>query len=148
MKRQTLIALHAGAATVALITILLFFSLSFWSEVWGGHEETRLIKTVIFFSLPILLITMPLIGLTGSKLSNGFSNEILEKKKRRMKWITIQGLILVSLASLLYYKTRLNEFDTVFSLLQIGELILGFSNIILLSLNMRAGFELRSRKKI
>lgn len=64
-----------------------------------------------------------------------------------MRWIAPNGLLLVALASCLYYKASQQEFDSLFRSAQLVEFALGFTNLLLLGLMVRDGFRLKRQPK-
>jgi hypothetical protein len=145
MKRKALVKIHLIAAIVAVITIISFFSSTVIVELTGNHEKVIRLKSVIFYSLPLLIVAMPTIAITGARLASNSQHPDITSKRRRMKWITTNGISLVAIACFLFYYSANNQIDRTFFVFQAAELVLGLSNIVLLGLNFRAGLRLSGR---
>jgi hypothetical protein len=149
MKRSRIIAIHTGTSALAMITVVTFFTSTLIIEFSGSVEEIAALKENIFFALPLMLVTMPLVGLSGKKLAGKSRAPLVQRKLKRMKLIAINGFMLITLATLLYVLSRDLRLDTAFYLLQGLELLLGAVNISLMVLSVRDGMLLsgRLRKK-
>lgn len=147
MERSTLIKIHIAASIIAVITIGSFFSFSLIAEIMGSDLFIKQVKTGILYGLPILIIAMPMLALSGKKLARNSKNLILAKKTKRMKLIAINGIILISLAVYLYYHATYRSIDIRFLIVQIAELSIGFINLLLITMNIRAGIKLSGRKR-
>ena len=67
-------------------------------------------------------------------------------KKKRMPFIAINGLfVLLPCAVYLHHLAQLGQFDTTFYIVQITELVAGFTNLTLMTLNIRDGRKLKRR---
>ncbi len=93
---------------------------------------------------------MPVLGITGNKLAGNTKHPTILKKKRRMTFIFLNGLILIFLAIFLYYRANFGFIDEVFLTAQIAELVFGIINLTLIGMNAKAGLRLskgaRTRK--
>lgn len=147
MKRKTIVKAHIIATAIAVLTIGCFFSFSLIAEINGNHEFIKQVKTGILYCLPILVLTMPILGITGKQLAGKSQNPIVAIKMKRMKLVAFNGIILVSLAIYLFYRATDNRIDKTFLLVQIIELIFGTINLTLIGLNIKAGMKLSGRKK-
>src|SRR4028118_1917765 len=98
MKGKTLIKIHVIVSVIAVITIATFFVSSLVAEIKGEETLIRKVKEAIFLSLPVLLIAMPALGATGNKLAGKSQNPIVLVKQKRMKFIFVNGITLISLA--------------------------------------------------
>lgn len=147
MKRKQILKAHVVATAASMITISVFFSASLWAEIYGSTEQIQSIKAGILYFLPVMLIAMPVLGITGNKLAGNSQNPMVLEKKSRMKWIFINGLLLISLAVTLYVISRNGMLDNTFLTLQIIELILGPINFFLMALNVRSGLLLSGKIK-
>ena len=65
MKRKALVKAHVIATIIAGLTIATFFLSSLITKLNGSETLIREIKEVIVFSLPLLLISIPVLGVTG-----------------------------------------------------------------------------------
>ena len=147
MKRKTLVKIHVIATVIATLTIGSFFISSLVAELSGDETRIRDVKAAILFALPLLLVAMPAVGLTGNKLAGKSQNTIVLAKRKRMKFVFINGMVLVSLACFLYYRSHYQTIDGIFLTAQIAEFALGLTNLILIGLNSKSGFQLSGRFK-
>jgi hypothetical protein len=145
MKRKTLVMIHIAATIIAAITIGTFFLSSVVAEIDGNETFIREVKERILFTLPVLLMAMPAIGITGNKLAGNSQSPQVKTKQRRMKFVFVNGLTLIILASFLYYHSHYKTIDTVFMVAQLVELVLGLTNLVLISLNIKSGLQLSGR---
>jgi hypothetical protein len=147
MKRKNLVRIHIIATIIAAITIASFFISSLAAEINGSETAIREVKEGILYSLPVLLIAMPALGATGNILAGKSQNPIVLAKKRRMRFVFVNGLTLISLACFLYYRSHYQTIDGVFLAAQIAEFVLGLTNLTLIGLNIKSGFQLSGRLK-
>lgn len=142
MKRKTVVKAHVIRSAVAVITISAFFTLSLIAELSGDVEYIKQVKKMILYSLPLLLIAMPILALTGKKLAGKSQNPIVLAKQSRMKIIAINGMVLIGLAIFLYFRSHYKAVDEVFLAAQIAEFGFGLTNLTLIGMNIRSGFKL------
>lgn len=147
MKRKTIVKAHIAATIVAVFTIATFFTFSLIAEIRGNEDFIRKVKETILFSLPLMLFAMPILNITGNKLVGNSQNPIVLAKKKRMKLVLIIGIGLISLAIFLYYRSHYQRIDSVFFTAQIIEFVLGLTNLTLIGLNGKNGFQLSRRLK-
>ena len=143
MKRRSIVRVHATAGIMALCLIATFFVSSLISELSGNFGWIVLVKRTVFYCMWAMLVLVPSAALTGMKLAGKSQNPIVAGKRRRMRWIAPNGLLLLTLASYLYYKANLGEIDHRFMIAQLLEFAVGFTNISLLGLMIRDGFRLK-----
>ena len=85
-------------------------------------------------------------GATGFRMARASQNPWILGKKRRMRFIAANGLlILVPCAFFLASLASRGEFGSLFYTVQAVELIAGASNLALMSLNIRDGLRLTGR---
>lgn len=82
MERKTIVKAHFIATIIAGLTIVTFFSLSLLAEIRGDIEFIKAVKTFILYTLPIMIIAMPMLKITGDKLAGRSINPIILAKKR------------------------------------------------------------------
>lgn len=124
--------IHGFFGMVALLCVLGFWVGTVVSEVIGSPADIALVK------LSTLKGMMMLAGMSG--ISMKWKGSMVERKKRRMKIIAANGLlILLPSAFFLSNRAHLGNFDAWFYGVQIVELLAGATNLGLLSLNMRDG---------
>lgn len=145
--RHKLIKVHAASATIALLFISIFFTCSLISELIGNQELIATVKTYIFYAIWLLVPAIAIAGITGSKLAPKAKSGVIGKKKKRMPFIAANGiLILIPAAIYLKGLAISGNFGTTFYLVQGIELVAGFINITLMSLNLRDGLSLSKSK--
>lgn len=147
MKRKRILLLHIIATLGAVVTISTFFILSLRAEIIAEERLIKEVKTGILYSLPILIILMPSLAISGRKLAGQSKHPFILKKLTRMKFVMVNGMILVSLAVFLYYWANYVAIDSTFLFAQIAEFILGLSNLTLLGLNIKTGLQLSGKIK-
>lgn len=145
MKRRTILTVHIIATVIAALTIANFFTFSLIAEIKGSPNFIKQVKTAILYCLPILIIAMPILALSGKKLAGNSKNPLVVQKQKRMKFVAINGVLLISLAIYLYYHANFKVIDTTFLIAQITELFLGAINLGLIAMNIRAGMKLSGR---
>lgn len=130
--------IHGFFGVVALLCILSFWTGTVISEVFGNPADIAFVKFSILKGMGLLVPAMMLAG--GSGVSMKWKGPMIEQKKRRMKIISANGmLILLPSAFFLSNRAQLGNFDAWFYGVQIIELLAGATNIGLLVLNMKDG---------
>lgn len=147
MKRKTIVKAHIISTSIAVVTIGCFFSFSLVAEIMGNQEFIKQIKIGVLYGLPVLLVAMPMLAMTGKKLAGNSKSTIVATKMKRMKFVAFNGVILISLAIYLYFRAVNNNIDSTFLGVQIIELLFGAINLTLLGLNIKAGMKLSGRIK-
>lgn len=146
--KNSIVKVHAAAASIALLLIILFFSSSLISEINGGPECITTVKNIIFYGIWILIPAMIITGATGAKLAGKAKKGLIATKKKRMPFIAANGiLILVPAAIYLRTLALAGDFGTAFYAVQLLELIAGAINITLMVLNFRDGRRISRRKR-
>ena len=146
-NRKGIITLHASAGILAWLLMLSFFTSSLVAEIIGKATLILQVKTYIFYALPLMILLMPIAGISGIKLGGHSCHPIVLAKKRRMKFIAGNGLVLVTLATLLYFRAHTGKMDIIFHVLQITEFIFGATNLVLMGKMIRDGLFLSGRIK-
>ena len=137
---------HAIAGTVGFFTILVFWTSTAWSELFGTHEMIATVKHGILWGMCILVPAMAAVGGSGFRLMGKGSNPLLLAKKHRMMIIGPNGLfILLPAAFYLNSLASQGMFETPFYAVQTIELIAGAVNLTLMGLNMRDGLRATGR---
>ncbi len=140
--------LHRTTAMIAFLMILTFFTSTLLVELFGDHQAILMTKTYISYAIWMLIPMMAVTGITGAKLAPNVHSGPIGKKKKRMPFIAINGLlILVPAAIYLQYLASIGQFDAVFYVIQTVELLAGLTNVILMSLNIRDGLQMRRAKR-
>ena len=139
--------LHAAAGTVALLTIVTFWTSTVIVETTGTHEQVASAKMAILYGMILLIPAMATAGASGAKLGKRMKLPVVAEKSRRMKLIAGNGLlILLPSAVFLALRAQAGMFDSLFYTVQALELLAGATNITLLSLNLRDGLALSRRR--
>ena len=152
MKNQTigkplknLFTLQRIAEILAISTILIFFLTSLYAEVTGNPNTILSVKTFIIFAIPLMLIFMPTIAITGKKMIKLSDSQLLKNKANRIKWIALNGIGLMILAVVLYLRAKNHQIDATFMVLQLMEFCFGIINISILSLMIRDSFRIKTQ---
>lgn len=145
MKHTTLLKIHLATTALVVLTISAFFISSLVAELSTQIGVIKSIKRGILYALPLLVIGMPILGITGKKLAGRSQNPIVLKKKQRMKVMMINGLILSTLVVFLFYQSNFREVNGLFYAVQTVELAFGLVNISLIGFNIRDGLRLSAR---
>ncbi|MGG4146683.1 hypothetical protein ABEW34_26590 [Paenibacillus algorifonticola] len=142
--------LHAFASIISFLCIASFFSSTIIVDLFCSHETIAKLKSLIVLpGLLVLIPAMAITGATGFKISKGRKGMIIEKKKKRMPYIALIGiLIMIPSAILLNMWASTGQFGTKFLLVQLIELIGGGVNLFLMSINMKDGFVLTGKLKL
>lgn len=138
-RRKILSKIHKVSGILALLVISSFFLSSLYGEINGSHSIILSIKTYIVFTIPIMLILMPTCAITGKKIAGKSKSLVVKSKNKRVKFIALNGIILITLAIVLYQRAANGEIDNTFLTIQIVEFVFGFTNIIMLGLMIRDG---------
>ena len=138
-KRKLFSKIHKVAGITALFVISSFFLSSVYGEIIGKHELILAIKTYIVYTIPIMLILMPVCAITGKKMAGKSKSPVVKSKNKRVKFIAINGIILITLALVLYKRAVNGEIDITFLTIQVVEFNFGLTNIIMLGLMIRDG---------
>lgn len=139
-------AVHPIAGTLALLTILIFWTSTVLSEVFGSATTVVTVKTLIPLGFIVLIPALMTAGASGFMLAKGRRGGLVDAKRKRMPLIAVNGvLFLIPSALFLAFKARAGEFDMVFYGVQTVELIAGAVNITLLGRNMWAGLRMSGR---
>jgi hypothetical protein len=145
---QVLPLVHGAAATVALLTIALFWTATVASELVGDPAQITRVKQGIAWGLLVLVPAMAATGGSGRALSGPSPRGLPGKKFRRMKVVAALGLlVLVPAALLLARWAGAGEFGPAFYTVQAVELAAGAVNLTLLGLNFRDGLRLGGARR-
>ena len=145
MKRKLIVKIHLISTVIAGLTISSFFTATIISEVINDTLLIMSVKEKILYGLPILLVSMPSVGISGLKLTGRSKSPVHIAKLKRMKVIAFNGVLLILLAIYLYNNSRDGVFGRFFWVAQTLELMLGATNLFLITKNIKAGFILKGR---
>lgn len=141
--------LHAIIGGVALACIGSFWLSTLVSELFLSEASVLAVKNGVLAAMWLLIPALAATGASGFALSRGRSGQLVQVKKRRMKFIAANGmLILLPCAFWLASMANAGRFDALFYALQGLELAAGAVNFVLLALNMRDGLRLRGRLSV
>lgn len=137
--------LHPLSGTLALLTILMFWSATVFSELFASPATVMTVKAAIPWGFLLLIPALAATGASGIALARERNGALIQGKRRRMPVIAANGLlILIPSALLLSYKAQSGEFDGIFYGVQAIELAAGAVNVVLLALNLRDGLRMSS----
>jgi len=137
---------HAAAASIALLTLLTFWTSTALSELSGDGATILQVKTAILYGMGLLIPALITTAATGNKLAGERSSTSLDNKRRRMPFIAANGLlVLVPSAFFLHSRAASGTWDTAFYAVQALEMCAGALNITLLSMSARDGMRLTGR---
>lgn len=137
---------HPLVGSAALLTISAFWIATVSSELTGSPAPVVTVKLLIPWGLLLLVPTLAVAGGSGFALARGRHGRRIDAKRRRMRIIAANGLlVLVPSALFLAAKARAGELDAVFYAVQLVELLAGAINITLLGRSLRDGLALTGR---
>ena len=147
MKRKIIVMFHWFAGIGAFLLITSFFFSTIYVEIFGDLQEILAVKHYIVRAILAVGLLMPIAVFSGTKLGGKVRHKVLKQKTKRMRWIAINGILLITFAIVLYYRAKVGIFDTVFWSVQLAELVLGFSNLVLMGMMIRDGLILSGKIK-
>ena len=137
---------HASAAGIATVCIVSFWVSTVVSELLLSPAAVVAVKRAVLYAMSVLIPAIAVTGASGFWLGKHRTSWLLDRKKKRMAFIAMNGLlILLPAAVYLYGRALAGEFDSRFYLVQAVELLAGAANLTLMSLNVRDGLALRTR---
>ncbi len=140
--------LHAGAGVIGFVTILLFWTSTVYSELFGAVVTIVAVKGMILKGMFVLIPAMAVVGASGMSMGRKRKDAPARAKIRRMPIIAVNGLlILVPSAIFLEARASAGIFDNAFYAVQIVELMAGAVNLCLMGLNIRDGRAMVKRRK-
>ena len=138
--------IHAAAGLVGLAVVLTFFTASALAELSGDTASIAAVKRFILYGLGVLVPAMGAAAASGFGLAERRSGALVEGKKRRMRWIGMNGaLILTPCAVVLDRLASQGDIGAWFAAVQAVEFVAGGTNVVLLGLMARDGFRLSGR---
>lgn len=139
--------IHRVGAITATLCIGVFFTSTVVVELFGTVEAIATVKSLIV--MPGLFLLIPAIaatGATGFAISKGSNKGLIGRKRKRMPFIGMNGLlILLPAAIVLDQWATAGSFDTRFYLLQGLELAAGSINLTLMFMNIRDGRKIKGK---
>jgi len=138
--------IHALAGTCALLIVMCFWASTLISEVFLSHEAVVTVKSGVLYGMGLLIPILAATGGSGLLLARSSAGTLVDRKKRRMPFIALNGLfVLVPAAFFLHGKAIAGEFDAAFYAVQGLELAAGTIQLALLGRNFRDGLVLAGR---
>ena len=138
--------IHAIAGSVGFLTIATFWISTIGTELFGSYDAIATLKNGILWGMIILIPSMAIVGGSGMSLGKGRTNPGVLRKKKRMPFIALNGLlILLPCAIFLASRANANLFDTTFYTVQGVEIVAGAINLTLMGMNMRDGLRLTGK---
>lgn len=140
--------IHAGAGTVAMILISGFLTATVISELLLDEVAILAVKKAILTGLCLLIPTLAITGGSGFSLARGRHSPAIDRKRKRMKIIAANGLLLLlPLAIMLYLRATAGLFDSFFYAMQTLEVLAGSVQLVLLARNFRDGRRMTNGKR-
>jgi len=141
--------IHAGAGTLAMILITGFLTATLISELLLNEAAVLIVKEAILAGICLLIPAMAITGGSGFSLARGRHSPAIDRKRKRMKIIAANGLlILLPLAILLYLRAAAGLFDSLFYTMQALEVLAGSTQLGLLAGNFRDGRKMTRGKRL
>jgi hypothetical protein len=138
---------HPVAGSIGFLMIAAFWISTVAAEMSGSPGIVAAVKQAIPWGLLVLVPALAVTGASGFRLAGARPDLEIARKKRRMPVIAGIGLFVLIPAAL--YLARLasrGQFDMSFYGVQSIELLAGAVNLTLMSLNIRDGLRLKSRR--
>ena len=150
MRRPTPILplVHGAAATIALLTIALFWIATVASELGGAFAQVARVKQGIAWGLLVLVPAMAATSASGRVLAGPSPRGLAGKKYRRMRIIAAVGILVLAPAALVLARwAAAGQFGPAFYAVQGVELVAGAVNLVLLGRSFRDGLRLRDARR-
>ncbi|MDI2112582.1 hypothetical protein [Commensalibacter nepenthis] len=129
-RKQCLSLVHRIAGGIALMILLVFWFSTVLSELIGDINNIKMVKYLIPYGFIILIPALMVVGGTGFTMAGKSDHPMLQSEKKSMPFITLNGLVvLIPCAFYLRYLAIHEQFDLVFILIQLVELIVGGARI-------------------
>ena len=140
--------IHAVAGVLGFTTIAAFWTSTVLAELFGSPADIAAVKETILWGMIILVPTMIITAGSGQALGRNRVGPKIERKKRRMPIIALNGLlVLVPSAVFLAHRASAGQFDSWFYGIQAVELVAGVINLSLMGMNIRDGLLLSGRMR-
>lgn len=140
--------IHAIAGVIGFVTILIFWTMTIYAEVFGTHTTILVVKNMVLKGMLILIPAMAIAGGMGMSIGRKRRDVPGIAKKKRMPIIGANGLlVLVPSAFYLASKATNGDFDTAFYTVQAVELIAGLANLTMIGLNIRDGLRMTKYRR-
>lgn len=141
--------MHAFAGSLALLMVAAFWCSTVIAEVFLSTDAVVATKRAILFGIALLVPVLMITGGSGFALSGARTGKIFTVKKRRMRLIAMNGMLVLAPSALfLYWRAAAGQFDAAFVTVQSIELLAGAAQLALLGLNARDGLLLSGRMRV
>jgi len=138
--------LHAAVGTLALLLVTSFLASSLYAEVMMDEALIAETKRLILYGVCLLIPAMAATGCSGFALAKGRVGGIVEAKKKRMRILAGNGLLVMLPAAIwLHMLASSGNFGTQFVVIQVVEFAGGVLQFTLLGRNFRDGLTLSGR---
>lgn len=138
--------IHGIAGTTAMLIITSFWISTLVSEIFLDYAAVAAVKHAIVYGIFLLVPFMAATGGSGFALGKSRKGYLLDQKKKRMAIIGANGLlVMIPAAIFLNGKAAAGEFDALFYVVQVVELIVGVVQLTLMGMNFRDGLKLAGR---
>jgi hypothetical protein len=138
--------IHPIAGIIGFLTILVFWTSTVASELFGSAHMVAVVKRTIPWGFLILVPALAIAGASGFRMAGGSSEPGIVSKRRRMPIVAANGLlILIPAALYLKLLAAHGEFGIPFYAVQAIELVAGAINLTLMAFNIRDGLRLTGR---
>jgi len=139
---------HRGAGVAAILIILAFQCGTIIAELAFDRAAIAAVKTAIWYSIPVLVLSMATAGGSGTWLARSNASTVVKRKRRRMALATANGvLILIPCAYGLRRWSAAGDLGAGFYTVQALELAAGLTNLVLLIRNALDGRKLTARRR-
>ena len=137
---------HAAAGTLAMVLVTAFLTSTVYAELSLDEVLITETKRLILYGICLLIPAMAITGGSGFSLARGRVGGIVDTKKKRMRFIAANGL-LVMLPSAVWLHMQASEghFGASFFAVQGIEIVGGLLQLYLLGRNFRDGLKLSGR---
>ncbi len=138
--------IHAAAGVAGFVLILVFWSATALSALFGAADTVATVKTAIAWGLLALIPALAIAGASGMAMGRYRADPPAMAKRRRMPVIALNGLlVLVPSALFLADRATAGLFDAWYYGVQAVELTAGAVNMLLIGLNIRDGLTMSGR---
>ena len=136
--------IHGLAGLLAMLTIATFWLSTLVAELFLSVATITWVKQAIVWGLFVLIPLLMITGGSGFVLGRNSSYPVIARKRRRMPFIALNGMLLLAPAAIyLSWKAQSGAFDGWFYGVQVLELLAGATNLLLMGLNARDDVRLR-----
>ena len=87
--------IHAAAGAIALITVSVFWLSTAAVELFGDAAGVTTVKNCVLAGMAVLIPAMIVAGASGFSLGKGWRSAVVARKKRRMRIIAANGLLVL-----------------------------------------------------